>query len=234
VTEELLADMGIAESAYYRVDIRCDSYEDDFFKDNYKRHLLLISLFSLQIRDTNRQAIAHMLTQSKAFSDVSTKSQYYEAKFYDKKYQLNDADDCKARLEFRCLKSTRKDGLQPHEYKSILFGQLDELPGHYEKLKKRCNEQLYGAYLTHCKHAGKTSKGDSATEFLSHYHNTLTIFDKRQLEQFLELCGITGSRAVHRANYITGEKCDIEFFSESDLREYIAMLKHSIVAFFST
>ena len=232
VVRDLFNDLGIPGSTYYRVDLRLDSYKDTF-KPYYKLNLLLVSLFAELLRDPNRQAIAHLLTQSKELTDVSTKNQYYEVKYYDKKYQKNDTDPTKARLEFRCLKSMRTTGLPPHEFKDELFRRLDGLPEHFEVLKQKCNKQLYAAYLKHCEYAGKTRvKADCATEFLSHYNIGLTIFDKRQLEQFFEMCDVTGARIKYRTDYVT-QKCKMEFISKSELWAYIAKLKQTIQKFFS-
>jgi len=228
---DLIDIMEVPDSTYYRVDIRLDSYEENF-QSYLKLNMLLTNLFSILYNDPNRQAVAYMLTQEKVFSGVSTQNQYRQVEYYDKKFQTNDEDPAKARLEFRCLKSKKQNGFPPHEFKNELFKRLDELPKHYDELQLACNHRMYKAYLTHCKEAGRISgKEDRATEFLSHYHNNMTMFTRKQLEQFLEMCGINDSRGVYRADYIT-KSYQLEYFSMPDLQNYIKKLKESMNEFF--
>lgn len=229
---ELFYSMGIADFTYYRTDIRLDSYEDNF-KDYYKLNTLLINLFSILFNDPNRQAVGHILTQSKAFCDVSSQNQYWEVKYYDKKLQANDIDPAKARLEFRSLKATNTDGYEPHIIKDKWFEKLDKLPSLYDDLQKQSNLALYEAYTAYCNYNRKgTLRKDYATAFLSNYSNSLTIYTRRQLREFLQMCGLSEQTAQNRSDNII-DNIHIEFFSKTDLENYIKKIKNSMNGFFS-
>ena len=221
--------MGILDCTYWRTDIRLDSYKDDF-KDYYKLNLMLINLFSILFSDRNGQAISHMLTQSKEFSDISTKNQYWEVKYYNKKFQTHDTDPAKSRLEFRSLKSTNEEGHKPHEIKKMWFEKLDMLCEHFEELQKICNRELLFAYREYCHHNKKLT-GDQTTGFFSNPVNSMTIFTKKQLRDFLCECGIDKRKVGDRVKYIV-EKTDIEFFTKSDLQQYIEKIKKEMANFF--
>ncbi|GEM_PF-3409574 len=228
---ELFNHMQISDCTYWRTDIRLDSYEDNF-KEYYKLNTLLISLFSVLFNDTNGQAISHMLTQTKEFSDISTKNQYWEVKYYNKKFQTNDTDRAKARLEFRSLKSTNEAGHPPHEIKEMWFKKLDQLPMLYEGLQRDCNKNLYSAYINYCNYNSKSaSKCDLATSFFNTYAHGMTVFTRRQLKEFLLMCGVKKARVQERADYIYN-KTHIEFFSKADLQTYIAKIKTAMNDFF--
>lgn len=216
---------------YYRCDIRLDSYEDTF-KAFYKLNLLLINLFSILFNDPNGQAVSHLLTCSKAFTDVSTKNQYWEVKFYDKQFQTNDTDPAKARLEFRCLRTAKEGGYAPHEIKEKWFKMLDQLPSLYGQLQKQCNEDLKYAYEKHKTYNSKSgTQSDCLTSFLSVYSNGMTIFTREQLRAFLMKCGLKETAANSRADYII-DRVYLEFFSRADIERYIKKLKDAMDDFF--
>ncbi|MBQ3427307.1 MAG: hypothetical protein IJH37_09215 [Clostridia bacterium] len=228
---ELFNHMQIPNCTYWRTDIRLDSHEDNF-KDYYKLNALLISLFSVMFNDTNGQAISHMLTQTKEFSDISAKNQYWEVKYYNKKFQTNDTDIAKARLEFRSLKSTNGAGHPPHEIKEMWFKKLDQLPILYEGLQRDCNRNLYSAYIDYCNYNSKSyQKRDLITSFFTDYAHSMTVFTRRQLKDFLVMCGVKKECAEERARYIC-DKTNIEFFSKTDLWTYIAKIKSAMNDFF--
>lgn len=228
---KLTGQLQLPDYIYYRTDIRLDSYEDDF-KAYYKLNQLLISLFSLLFHDTNGQAISHLLAGSKEFTDISTKNQYWEVKYYNKKFQTNDDDPAKARLEFRSLKSTNRSGYTPHEIKMKWFEKLDQLPKLYDDLQKLCNKMLFNAYQAYCNYNSKyQKKGDYATGFLSNYSNGMTIFTRNQLREFLQLCGLSEKTASNRTESII-ERVYIEFFSRADLERYITKIKFAMDDYF--
>lgn len=232
VMHELSQQIQISEFKYYRTDIRLDSYSDDF-KAYYKLNQLLINLFSLLFHDTNGQAVSHLLTGSKEFTDISTQNQYWQVKYYNKKFQTNDEDPAKARLEFRSLKSTSKDGYAPHEMKEKWFEKLDRLPSLYDDLQKLCNVALYKAYRAYCNYNSKgQKKNDYATGFLSNYSNSMTIFTRKQLREFLQMCGLSETSAASRAENII-DRVHIEFFSKADLERYIAKIKAAMNDYFN-
>lgn len=228
---ELTQRLQIPDYTYYRTDIRLDSYEDNF-KAYYKLNQLLIHLFSLLFHDTNGQGTGHMLLLSKEFNDVSTKNQYWEVKYYNKKFQTNDTDPAKARLEFRSLRSTNSKGYSPHEIKEMWFQKLDKLPGLYEELQNNCNLELHAAYQAYCNYNSKgQKKSDYATGFLSNYNNSMTIFTRKQLREFLQMCGLSEKSAASRAENLI-DKVHIEFFSKLDIQRYIAKIKAAMDDYF--
>lgn len=227
----LFARLKIANPIYYRTDIRIDSYQDTF-KQFYKINLLIISLFAMNYKKNFGKAMGQICLQSREYADVSYSNEYIEMKYYDKKLQTRDQDPAKARLEIRCLKTMRNKGLPPHEFANMIFGIFDKLAFRYEELQNICNQILYGEYLNHCKYCGGLDrKRDFTTEFLSSYHNTLTIFTRKQLRSFLVMCGLTDTQAYDRAEYII-RKTKIEFFSGADIRQYIEKLKGAMTEFF--
>lgn len=228
---ELFTHMQIPKCTYWRTDIRLDSYEDDF-KEHYKLNTLLICLFSVLLKDTNGQPISHILTHTKEFSDISTKNQYWEVKYYNKKFQTKDTDPAKARLEFRSLKSTNEAGHPPHEIKEMWFKKLDQLPMLYEDLQKDCNKNLYSAYIDYCNYNSKSQqKRDLITSFFNDYAHSMTVFTRHQLKEFLVMCGVKKERVEERTSYIYS-KTHIEFFSKTDLQTYIAKIKTAMNDFF--
>lgn len=231
VFEELINSMNLSAPIFYRTDIRLDSYVDNF-QEYYKLNLLLISLFSIIFNDSNGQAIGHILTQTKEFSDISSKNQYWELKYYNKKFQTNDADPAKARLEFRSLKSTNEWGHPPHEIKERWFEKLDSLPARYMELQDKCNKNLYDSYTAYCGYNAKSSaKGDLATKFFNAYTHGMTVFTRNQLKEFLLMCGVSKRNVDERADYIY-RTTNIEFFSKTDLELYISKLKETMNEFF--
>lgn len=229
---EVFSSLQIPEFKYYRTDIRLDSYNDDF-KEYYKLNQLLINLFSMVFHDPNRQTVNHMLSQTKEFTDISTQNQYWQVKYYNKKFQTNDTDPAKVRLEFRSLKSTNRDGYAPHEIKDKWFEKLDRLPSLYDDLQKLCNTALYEAYRAYCNYNSKgQKKNDYATGFLSNYSNSMTIFTRKQLREFLLMCGLSETSAASRAENIV-DRVHIEFFSKSDIERYIAKIKAAMDDFFN-
>lgn len=231
LVNDLFNDMNIPDFRFWRTDIRLDSYEDNF-KECYKLNVLLISLLSLDFSDTNGQPISHMLTCTKEFSDISTRNQYWEVKYYNKKFQTNDTDPAKARLEFRSLKATQDVNYAPHIVKDKWFKKLDTLANRYEELQKQCNELLYGAYEEYCLFNRSTDcSRDMLTKFFSVYSNTLTVFSRKQLIRFFEICGVDKNTIEDRVNYVCS-KTNIEFISKNELISYIDIIKKSMDDFF--
>ena len=52
-----------------------------------------------------------------------------------------------------------------------------------------------------------------------------------QLRNFFKLCNVEGNKIEERINYICS-KTNIEFFSKSDLRQYVEKIKTSMDEFF--
>lgn len=228
---DLCEKMRIGNVDYYRCDIRNDSYEDNF-KEYYKLNLLLINLFCILLNDPNGQPVSHYLTRGKTFSDISTQNSYWQVKYYDKKFQTNDKDPAKARLEFRTLRNSSKKRYTPDELKEEWFKKLDKLPGLYERLQEQCNEDLYGAYLEYLEYNSKSNfKRDPLTGFLSAYQNAITVFTRKQLKEFLLKVKLDVN-PQSRANYII-DKTRIEFFSKTDIQRYVEKIKKAMEDFFS-
>lgn len=183
--QTLFNDAGIPDCKFYRTDIRVDSYEDNF-KEYYKLNLLLISLFSIIFKDTNKQAVGHFLMNSKEFTDISTKNSYWEIKYYNKKFQTHDTDPTKARLEFRCLKLPYDYEYKPHMVKEKWFKKLDKVLSQFDKLQKTCNKELYKAYQDYCIYNEYKGSKDLLTKFFSIYANSMTMFSREQLRDFLK------------------------------------------------
>lgn len=221
----------IPDCMFWRTDIRLDSYTDNF-KDYYKLNLLLISLFSIELNDKNRQAIGHTLMCSKDFTDISTQNAYWQIKYYDKKFQTRDTDPAKARLEFRYLKAPKNVEHKPHEIKEMWFKKLDSIINHFEELQHLCNKELLKAYQYFCIYNGGVDrKRDLLTKFFSLYANSMSVFTREQLRNFFKLCDVEISKIEERINYICS-MTKIEFFSKSDLRQYIEKIKASMDEFF--
>lgn len=216
---------------YYRCDIRLDSYEYNF-EEFFKLQLLLISLLSLVIHDPNGHPTVLQLTGSKAFTGISTKTQFWQAIYYDKAQESHDTDPAKARLELRALKMTNNDGYEPREIKEKWFEKLDKLPEQYERLQEKTNDALHKAYLKYVKYNGKSDrKRDILTSFLSAYNNGMTIFTRKQLRSFLMKCGLKETAANSRADYII-DRLYLEFFSRADIKRYIKKIKDAMNDFF--
>jgi len=232
LTKKLFEEMNIRDCRFWRTDIRLDSYEDNF-KDYYKLNLLLISLLSMEINDPNGQAISHMLTCTKEFSDISTKNQYWEIKYYDKKFQTHDTDRTKSRLEFRSLKATQNVDYRPHIVKEKWFEKLNKLIYRYDELQKQCNDLLFTSYQDYCVYnRNMCNSKDVLTKFFSVYSNAMTVFTRDQLRGFFKMCGVASGTVEERIKYIC-DKTNIEFISKSNLQEYIKIIKESMNDFFS-
>jgi len=233
IMTELFNELQMSDATFWRTDIRFDSYLPNF-KQFYKLNLLLLSLLALELNDQHRQAVGHIYTQTKEFSDITTGNTVWQATYYDKFRQMNDTGDVMARLELRCLRNQRKDGFVPLAVRDKWIEKLDSLLAHYDSLQIQSNEKLLHAYQRHCAYCSKRGKlkSDLLTEFLSDYRTGMTVFTHRQLREFFMLCGVSEKQAKERAVYIQ-KKTYIEFFSKEDLKRYIAKLKDSMTLFFT-
>ena len=231
--DSLMSAIQVNDYSYYRIDLRIDCYQD-VFKELYQINLLMISLFAMSCKKNQSQATAHLCMLSKDYSDLSYDNSYMELKFYNKKFQTMDKDPAKARLEIRCLKTLRKNGLPPSQFQQVVFNLLDGLPSKFQGLQEQCNRNLLQAYKKHCRYcSGIKRSRDYVTEFLSSENNALTIFTRAQLRNFLVLCGVDKAKVYDRAEYIL-RKTKIELFSKNDIVMYIEKLKEAMALFFST
>ena len=231
----LMNQISITDYTYYRTDICIDWFVKNIFKKLYKVNLLLICLFAMLFPKKNEgQAVGHLCMLSKEYCDISFDNQYTQFTFYNKEFQTAGKNPTKARLEIRCLKNLREDGLPPLEFQKKAFKLLDSLPSNFEALQEKCNSYLLKAYQNHCKYcSGIKRKRDYVTEFLSSENNALTIFTREQLRNFLVLCGVDKEKVYDRAEYIL-RKTKIELFSKNDIVMYIEKLKEAMFLFFST
>ena len=213
-------EVGISDSILTRVDIKFDS-----FVDNYDRLFKLNKLLVLLIADTNHIKNRFHSVDPLKFNNLTVRVQndYLEAENYNKVRQADFNGRAKNRLELRCksLSKTKKDIEQCFHY---WFDKLDKLVGRYAEFQLLCN-----SYLMRLWQDEKGIKVKGCYEFIRKYQDN--VYSRRQLINLFEQLGAANSKsAADRFK----QKNSIEYISEADLKRYINNIKQSAEMFLNS
>lgn len=205
---------------YDRLDIRLDSYEDNYH-EYFKLNALLVGLFSMVYKFKNDEPVISLGQQTRLNHSVYVKNQLMGIEYYNKKKQSDNKYPCKARLEFRAFKL---NGKCPIAVVKQWFKRCDRLENYFSQFLDKCNDSLLCHYE---KWQAENQMQKSESVMLRYFvrENQDIIFTKTQLEEFLQLCGVYSPES--RAKNIR-KSCEIEMISWQDIRDYIAKIKESI------
>ena len=222
---EITAQTGLDEYSYSRIDIRLDSYEDNY-SEYFKLNCLLLGLFSMIYKFKNDEPTVSAGLYTRDECGVYVKNQTIAIDYYNKKKESRDRYPCKARLEFREL---RANGKTPEQIAACWYSRLDRLLVNFEALQTKCNKKLFTHYENWLavNDADNTNR-DLLTAFIR--ENKSVIFTKRQLEVFCKMCGVKSPES--RAKNIK-KTCGIECFSANNVQTYINIVKESIAKYFA-
>ena len=207
-----LDDMEISEYYIRRCDFRIDSYND--FNELLKLNKCIVLMLSLKYSVKNRyQSKDPLLLEDLTIRIQNTR---IECEYYNKMIESNGKDKVKSRLEFRSKAIGRDKDIPTLVVDWIK--RLDNLTDYYDKLQSECNKNLKERWELE-----KGVKVKSISEFLRKYEEN--IFCRKQLIGFLNLVSVTNA-SKFADNFKYANK--IEYFSEKDLRLYIALIQKSL------
>ena len=223
VMASILEQANVTDYEYDRVDIRLDSYEENY-QDYFKLNSLLLGLFTMRYMFKNDEPTesAGQITRHKC--GVYVKNQQISIDYYDKKKESENKYPCKARLEFRAMKLK---GKTPKEVADLWFKRLNNALGYYKELQEKYNCGLYQYYLKWLKDNFPKSKGKDKLRYFVR-ENKDCFFTPQQLEAFCELCGV--EKPTSRAKSLK-RTCGIEFITYSDIKIYVQKIKNAITYF---
>lgn len=217
----LVKKMNLRRYEYDRLDIRLDSYEDNYL-EYFKLNGLFIGLFTMVYRFRNDEPIISFGQQSRRNHSIYVKNQLMGIEYYDKKKQSDNKFPCKARLEFRALKL---NGKRPEDVVKRWFKRCNKLENYFDQFTDKCNESLFRHYKAWLE-KNQLSNGKSGLLMSFIRENQDIVYTTKQLEKFCRMCGVDTSES--RAKNI-GKK--IELISRRDIREYITMIKESVTQY---
>ena len=208
---------------YDRIDIRLDSYDDNFL-EFFKLNSLLIGLFSSAYKFKQGEPNATYGLLARRNHNVYVKNHYMEIEYYDKQKATGNRFDCKARLEFRAKKLNGKNPISVAELWRNRFEKLDV---QYFNFLDSCNKSLYRHYERWLlQNQSPKTKSDMLLPFIR--ENQEIVFSTKQLELFCQMCGVKNPKS--RAKNICNS-CGIETVSLPNIREYIAKIENAITQY---
>lgn len=217
VFSEIKQITGINDYLLSRVDLRFDSYDDNF-NELYKMNKLVVLLASIAYNLNNRYESIDPLTLDKL--TIRVQSEYYEVENYNKAIQSNYNDQAQNRLEFRskALSKTNKD---ISEVIQNWNKKLDLLQTEYIYLQRLCNNILVRQW-------GKenTLSVKDFSEFARKYQDI--IYTSEQLKNLLIILNKSGTPS---SVYKFKERNNIEYITPKDLQAYINNIKDSLNKF---
>ena len=223
VMTELTERMELHEWQYSRIDVRLDSYENNY-QEYFKLNALFIDLFTMAYIFKNGEATESMGHRSRSKCGVYIKNQNMSVDYYDKNKESRGKFPCKARLEFRMMKL---NGKSPTDVIKVLFRRFENLDSYYHENIKECNKSLLRNYKWTKKNRPLKDRNDILTPYI--WENQDVFYNMKQLECFCKMCGV-GNPAV-RAKSIARKTCKIEFISKKNISDYIAIIKNFITQY---
>ena len=217
VLAEIETEVGITDSTLTRVDVKFDS-----FIDNYDALFKLNKLLVLLIADTNKIKNRYHSVDPLTLENLTIRVQndYLEAEYYNKVRQVDFRGEAKNRLELRCksLSKTKKDIEQCFYY---WFGKLDKLVKHYAEFQLLCNLHLMELWQDE-----KDVKVKCFYEFIRKHQDN--IYSRKQL---IDLFARLGTKNPASAADRFKSKNAIEYISVGDLKLHIKNIKKSADTF---
>ena len=218
--------IGIDTYEIVRADMRFDSYNSEDYQKYAKLNRYLISLLAVAYNVRNTYRSMDLFSQKQL--SVAIKNKYFECENYDKEAESNGADMAASRLEERskCLTGTDLK----KEFTEHWSKRWDKALGKTDLVHKRYNDELERIYKD-----GRNSypvKFRGLTNFLIQYQNC--IFCKKQMVDLLSRFEEVGpEKAEIRAkNHKT--RYGVEYYSEKDVKQAVAEIQRSALAFFNS
>jgi len=222
----IIQETGLQNYQNNRLDIRFDSYKDNY-DEYYKYNSFLVNSFSALFGCKGDEPTESRGQRTRRKKTVFAENYYMKVEYYNKGLECQYRFPPRARLEFRTLKVK---GRCPHEIIKLWIDSLDQCLTMFEQVQHICNEDLLIHYNEWLKeNRPKENKGDMLTAFFRGNHTTM--FTLNQLERFCELCGINEPKK--KAKYIK-RRCMIECFSYPDFKGYIGKLKKWLIQYASS
>lgn len=218
--------IGIDTYKIVRADMRFDSYDSEDYQKYAKLNRYLISLLAVAYNVRNTYRTMDLFSQRQL--SVAIKNKYFECENYDKEAESNGADMAASRLEERskCLTGTdlRREFIE-HWSK-----RWNKALGKMELVHKRYNDELERIYKDGINSYPVKFRG--LTNFLIQYQNC--IFCKEQMVDLLSRFEEVGpEKAEIRAkNHKT--RYGVEYYSEKDVKQAVAEIQRSALAFFNS
>jgi len=215
----------VIDYEYDRIDIRLDSYSDNY-SEYFKLNSLLIGLFSMEFIFKNNEPTESIGHWTRDKFSIFSKNQHIEVEYYNKKKESQNKYPCKARLEFRAKKLNIES---PKDLLQLWFTRFDKLTRHFDKLqeKNNCNMlQYYPKWLE--ANYPKGENRNALTAFVREHQNLF--FTKIQIENFCSLLGIANPQS--RAKNII-QSAKIECISYNNIKTYINKIRESIIFYFN-
>lgn len=218
--------IGIDTYKIVRADMRFDSYDSEDYQKYAKLNRYLISLLAVAYNVRNTYRTMDLFSQRQL--SVAIKNKYFECENYDKEAESNGADMAASRLEERskCLTGTdlRREFIE-HWSK-----RWNKALGKMELVHKRYNDELERIYKDGINSYPVKFRG--LTNFLIQYQNC--IFCKEQMMDLLSRFEEVGpEKAEIRAkNHKT--RYGVEYYSEKDVKQAVAEIQRSALAFFNS
>lgn len=218
--------IGIDTYEIVRADMRFDLYNPEHYQKYAKLNRYLISLLAVAYNVRNTYRTMDLFSQKQL--SVAIKNKYFECENYDKRAESNGADIAASRLEERskCLRGTDLK----KEFTEHWPRRWDKALEKIDLVHKRYNDELERIYRE-----GINSypvKFNGLTNFLIQYQ--YCIFCKEQMIDLLSRLEEVGPEKakVRAKNHKT--RCGIEYYSEKDVKQAVAEIQRSALAFFNS
>lgn len=222
----MLEVMRLKEPKKERIDIRFDSFDD-----NYKEFLKLNRLLILLVANKYNLENSYESTDPMFLDHLCIRAQNKDGSLqienYNKSKQEPD-DIVKNRLELRTAKLS--DSIPEHKKELVAFNEwcnrLDNsvTTENFNNLIQRLNEALLDKY-----NEEKNEKGFNKWEFIRAYRHS--IFTSRQMADFVKMSFGSSDPQQWAKKY--KQRRTIEYFSMQDVREYVALIKRNGKRFFN-
>jgi hypothetical protein len=219
---DLTEKMKLSDWKYNRVDIRLDSYDDNY-QAYFKLNALLIGLLNMKCNFKGGEPVISTGLMTRLKCSVFVKNDQWAIEYYDKKKESQDRFPCKARLEFRMK---RLSGKTPLEVMELLFRRLEKLDSYYKEWLEKLNKCLYAHYCATNEHLLTKIGKCNVTAFVKKHEEVF--YSRKQISDFCKMCGV--EKFEGRANDIV-RRTGMELISQKDIREYIASIKRLITEY---
>lgn len=220
--DSMINKLNLTNPVKTRIDFRVDSFDNNF-NDLLKLNKLLILLIAEKYKVKNRYQSKDPLTQEELC--VRIQNDRIEVENYNKAIQEPE-DDVQNRIEFRSKKLYDDSAEHIKEYLEFAnwCNRLDKAVTKeiFSTLQNKINQSLYERYYEQ-----KDLKGFTINEFLYKYQGC--IFTSKQLADLYRLFGYKDPE--QQAKKYKRRK-HIEYFSFTDLRQYVKKIKESGQRFF--
>ena len=225
VLEDILSGVGIEmeEFKIKRADF-CFNFKDETHYEAYQKlHRLLLCCLSDAYSFDNAYQAQSLWTYDSL--SLAIKNDSYEAENYNKDLESGGTDEAKSRLEIRSKKIKTE---LPHEFMDIWCEKLEKSLDHFEDVQQRYNMNLERLYKEDLEKPKKQRKYYNLTSFLLQYQEC--IFTSAQMVDLLTRFDEVENPRSKAKNF--KKYHHIEYFSKSDLKYIVAVLKKKMEEYF--